>query len=511
MVKSVNDPNEGYRMPDGFMWGAANAAHQFEGAWDVDGKGVSIADVMLAGAEPWEGEVPAKYKEVTEESLKTKHRVVTDEVEAGGNYPNHRGIDFYHTYKEDFALMKEAGFNSFRTSIAWTRIFPNGDDAQPNEAGLKFYDEMFDEMVRLGIEPVVTLNHFEMPYNLVTKYGGWRNRELIGFFEKYARTVLERFGDRVSFWMTHNEINNQAQWFDDHPMLQNSGLKDYAQEDAEELMYLSSHHELVASALVVKAAHEIKEKVGNPKLQMSNMIAMNPIYPHTPNPEDQVSGMRAMQQTYWWGDVAAWGHYPEWLLKYFEHKNFKIDITESDKKILAENTVDYVSFSYYMSNVVGEFAEPYLDMDWQANTFPNDYLQKSDWGWQIDPIGLRWALNWMWDRWHKKMLIVENGFGAYDKLEADFEVHDPYRISYHHDHILNMERAVAIDGVPLYGYLPWSGIDMISASTGEMAKRYGFIYVDLDDKGEGSAKRYKKDSFNWYEKVIKSNGEDIAE
>ncbi|MDR3190172.1 MAG: 6-phospho-beta-glucosidase [Lactobacillaceae bacterium] len=501
---------EAYTMPDGFLWGAANAAHQFEGAWDVDGKGVSIADVMLAGSDPWlDGQAPAKYAAATAETLKNKHRIVTDQVEVNGNYPNHRGIDFFHTYEADLELMHEMGMNAFRTSINWTRIFPNGDEDQPNEAGLAFYDRLFDKMKALGIEPVVTLNHFEMPYHLVTEYGGWTNRKLIDFFVKYARVVLERYGDRVSYWMTHNEINNQAQFFDDHPMLQNSGLMDYPEKDAEELMYLASHHELVASALVVKAAHEIKVKVGNPNLQMADMIAMNPIYPHTTNPADQMAGARAMQQTYWWGDVAAWGYYPEWLLNYFAHHNFDIDITDEDKQILAENPVDYVAFSYYMSNVIGSDDNPWIDFRMDQNHFDNDYLEKSDWGWQIDPVGLRWALNWMWDRWHKKMMIVENGFGAYDKLEADDAVHDPYRIKYHHDHILNMERAIAIDGIPVYGYLPWSGIDMISASTGEMLKRYGFIYVDLDDMGQGSARRYRKDSFNWYSRVIASNGGEL--
>ncbi len=501
---------ESYRMPDGFLWGAANAAHQFEGAWDVDGKGISIADVMLAGTKPWlNGQAPAKYANATAAGLATKHRLVTDQVEEGGNYPNHRGIDFYHTYPEDFALMKEMGMNAFRTSIAWTRIFPNGDEDEPNEAGLAYYDRFFDKMLALGIEPVVTLNHFEMPYHLVTEYGGWRNRKLIDFFTKYTRVVLERYGDRVSYWMTHNEINNQAQYFSDHLMLQNSGLKDYDESDAEELMYLASHHELVASALAVKIAHEVKEKVGNPKLQMANMIAMNPIYPHTSNPADQMAAYRAMEQTYWWGDVAARGKYPKWLLNYFEHHNFKVDITEEDEQILAENTVDYVAFSYYMSNVIGADDNPWIDFRLDKNHFDNEFLEKSDWGWQIDPVGLRWALNWMYDRWDKEMMIVENGFGAYDQLESDNSIHDDYRIKYHQDHVLNMERAVVIDGIPVMGYLPWSGIDMISASTGEMLKRYGFIFVDLDDAGQGSGKRYKKDSYYWYQKLVHSNGTEL--
>ncbi|MDN6968908.1 6-phospho-beta-glucosidase [Oenococcus sp. UCMA 17063] len=479
----------GLKMPNGFLWGASSAAHQFEGAWNIDGKGVSIADVMLLG----ERDFP---------------RVITRKIEDNGNYPNHRGIDFYHTYPNDFKLMAEMGLKSFRTSIAWTRIFPNGDEDKPNEAGLIFYDKMIDSMLANGLEPVITLNHFEIPYNLVTKYGGWRNRKLILFFEKFARTVLERYGDRVKFWMTHNEINNQAQYFDSQPMLQNSGLRNYKTDEAQELMYLSSHYELVASAKVVAIAHEIRDLVHNPDLVMGNMIAMNPIYPYTPDPEDQLTAERAMQTTYWWGDVAAWGYYPEWLLRMFEHKGWNIDITQEDKDIL-QTTVDFTAFSYYMSHVVGGIKDPWLDFRMDINHFDNIYLKKSDWGWQIDPVGLRWAMNWMWDRWHKKLFIVENGFGAYDELEADGTIHDDYRIKYHRDHILNMERAILLDGIPTYGYLAWSGIDVVSASTGEMQKRYGFIFVDLDNAGLGSGKRIKKDSFNWYQKVITSNGKNL--
>lgn len=476
---------KGYRMPDGFLWGGAVAAHQLEGAWDVDGKGVSIADVMLAG----KNGVP---------------REVTDTVLPDGNYPNHRGIDFYHTYPADFKLMKELGLKAFRTSIAWTRIFPNGDETEPNEAGLAYYDALIDEMLANGIEPVLTLSHFEMPYHLVTEYGGWRNRQLITFFERFARVVFERFGDRVKYWMTFNEINNQTSWMDPHPMLQNSGLKDYDEADAEELMYLASHHELVASALVTKAAHEI-----NPNIQVGDMIAMNPVYPATSKPEDIMMAERAMQARYFWGDVHALGQYPNWLRKYWEHKGFDIDVTPEDEAILAANTVDYVAFSYYMSWTVTDTGDEWLAYNEESNHGDNPFLQKSDWGWQIDPVGVRWAMNWMWDRWHKPMFIVENGFGAYDKLEADGTVHDDYRIAYFQGHIEAMERAVVLDGIPLIGYLPWSGIDIVSASTGEMLKRYGFIYVDLDDMGQGSGERYRKDSFKWYQQVIASNGEDL--
>ncbi|UEG67629.1 6-phospho-beta-glucosidase [Weissella hellenica] len=482
--------SSGYKMPDGFLWGSAVAAHQLEGAWDVDGKGVSIADVMLAGN-------------------KDTPRVVTDTVEPGGNYPNHRGIDFYHTYPQDFKMMKELGLKAFRTSIAWTRIFPNGDEAEPNEAGLQFYDNMIDEMLANDIEPVITLSHFEIPYHLVTEYGGFSNRKVIDFFVKFSDTVIRRYGDRVKYWMTFNEITNQTAWMDPHPMLQNSGLKDYKEDEAQELMYQASHYELVASALVTKHAHEIAAEL-HADIQVGCMLSMNPVYPASTKPEDILMAQRAMQTRYYWGDVHANSHYPNWLKNFWQHKGFHLDITKEDETILAENTVDYVAFSYYMSWTVSDTGDEWLEYNEDENHGDNPFLEKSDWGWQIDPVGIRWAMNWMWDRWHKPMFIVENGFGAYDKLTEDNQIHDDYRISYFQRHIKAMEQAVALDGIPLYGYLPWSGIDVVSASTGEMLKRYGFIYVDLDDMGEGTGKRYYKDSFKWYQKVISSNGADLG-
>jgi len=482
--------SKGYQMPDGFLWGAAVAAHQLEGGWNLDGKGVSIADVMLAG----------DNKSVQGGG----RRVVTDTILPDGNYPNHRGIDFYHTYPQDFKLFAELGIKAFRTSIAWTRIFPNGDETEPNEEGLQFYDKMIDEMLANGIEPVLTMSHFEMPYHLVTEYGGWRNRKLIDFWTNFAEVILKRYGDRVKYWMTFNEINNQMWWKDTHPMLQNSGLKDYSEAEAEELMYQASHHELVASALTTKIAHEI-----NSDLQIGCMVAFNPVYPATSKPEDIMMAERAMQNRYYWGEVHATGHYPNWLPNYWDHKGFDIQRTAEDLEILAKYPVDYVGFSYYMSWTVQDQGDEWLFYDEGENHGDNPFLKKSDWGWQIDPVGVRYAMNWMWDRWQKPMFIVENGFGAYDKLEEDEKIHDDYRIAYFQGHIEAMEKAVVLDGIPLLGYCPWSGIDIVSASTGEMAKRYGFIYVDLDDMGQGSGKRYKKDSFNWYQNVIKTNGAEL--
>lgn len=476
------------RMPEGFLWGGAVAAHQLEGGWQEGGKGVSIADIMTAGD-------------------KDHPRRVTDGVKDGEVYPNHWGIDFYHHYPEDIKLFAEMGFKCFRTSIAWTRIFPNGDETEPNEEGLQFYDDLFDELLKYNIQPVITLSHFEMPYHLVKEYGGWSNRKLIGFFLNYAEAVFKRYKNKVKYWMTFNEINNQTTWDDPHPMLQNSGLQLGDDDNWEEAMYQAAHYEMVASAKVVKLGHEI-----NPDFQIGDMIAMCPIYPLTADHKDIMMAERSMQTRYYYGDVQANGFYPNWVPKYWARKGFKIDRTEQDAKDLREGTADYVGFSYYMSFVT-KFSKdnPEYVYTESKDQVDNPYTEKSDWGWQIDPIGLRYAMNWMQDRWHKPMFIVENGFGAYDKKEADGSVHDDYRISYFHDHVEAMEKAVVEDGVDLIGYTPWGCIDLISASTGEMKKRYGFIYVDQDDEGNGSLKRSRKDSFDWFKKVIASNGEDISE
>ena len=476
----------GYKMPKDFLWGGAVAAHQLEGAWQAGGKGVSIADVMTAGRNG----VPRK---------------VTDGVKDGEVYPNHWGDDFYHRYPEDVKLFEEMGFKCFRTSIAWTRIFPNGDEDEPNEAGLKFYDDLFDDLLAHGIQPVITLSHFEIPYHLVKEYGGFSNRKMIDFFLHFAKTVFKRYKDKVKYWMTFNEINNQTAWDDAHPLLQNSGLQLGKDDNWEQAMYQAAHYELVASALAVQAGHEI-----NPDFQIGCMIAMCPIYPLTAKPEDVMMAERAMQKRYWFGDVHCWGEYPKWLPKYFDQKGFDMDITAADLAALKAGTVDYVGFSYYMSFVTkGQTGDTKYDFKEPEDFVENPYVEKSDWGWQIDPVGLRYSMNWMQDRWHLPQFIVENGFGAYDEKQADGSVHDDYRISYFRDHIKAMEEAVNLDGVDLIGYTPWGCIDLVSASTGEMAKRYGFIYVDADDNGEGSFDRSKKDSFDWYKQVIASDGEDL--
>lgn len=469
-----------------FLWGGAVAAHQIEGGWQEGGKGISIADVMTAG-----------------DNVTGAPRRITDGVIEGENYPNHEATDFYHHYKEDIKLLAEMGFKAFRTSIAWTRIFPRGDEDTPNEAGLAFYDDLFDECHKYGIEPIVTLSHFELPWTIVKEYDGFKNRQVIDFFVKFAKVCFERYQYKVKYWMTFNEINNQADPIQHH-ILQEGGILLKEDDNPEEVMFQSAHYELVASALAVIEGHKI-----NPDLQIGCMIAMNPIYPLTCKPEDNLAAQGAMHGKYWFADVHCKGRYPKYVFKKWERCGYNIDVTEEDLKILKEGTVDYIGFSYYMSFATGEREDnPYYD--YSENYFTkNKYLKASDWGWQIDPSGLRWALNWFSDRYDLPMIIVENGFGAYDKKEADGSVDDSYRIDYLRSHIKAMIDAVNEEGVDLFGYTMWAPIDIVSASTGEFDKRYGFIYVDKNNKGEGTLERSKKKSFYWYKDVIATNGEKL--
>lgn len=470
-----------------FLWGGAVAAHQVEGGWNKEGKGPSIADVMTAGAHG----VP---------------RRITDGILEGENYPNHEAIDFYGHYKEDIALFAEMGFKCFRTSIAWTRIFPKGDELEPNEEGLKFYDDMFDELLKYGIEPVITLSHFEIPYHIAKEYGGWRNRKVIEFFVRYATTVMERYKNKVKYWMTFNEINNQKNTVNPIFAWTCSGIDFKEDENKEEVMYQAVHHELVASALVVKKGHEI-----NPDFQIGCMCSFVPIYPFSCNPEDMMLQVESMHDRYFFADVHCRGHYPSYALKEWSRKGYNIKMESDDAKVLAEGTVDYLGFSYYMSDAVKSGIDT-VDKDsvvGSSASVKNPYVKASDWGWQIDPVGLRYSLNLLYERYELPLFIVENGFGAIDVKEADGSCNDDYRIDYLRSHIKEMEKAIELDGVDLMGYTPWGCIDCVSFTTGEMKKRYGFIYVDKDNEGNGTLARLKKKSFEWYKKVIASNGEEI--
>ncbi len=468
-----------------FLWGGAVAAHQLEGGWNLGGKGVCIADVLTVGGVG-------------------KHRRITKGVLEGEYYPHHEGIDFYHRYMEDIALFKELGFKAFRTSINWARIFPNGDDQEPNEDGLKFYDDMFKELKESGIEPVVSLSHFEMPYNLVEKYGGFRDKRVIDFFVKYAEVVMNRYKDVVKYWITFNEINNQS-GFDDLSSFTNSGLVFEEGDNRAQIVYQSVMNEMVASARVVKLAHAI-----NPEMKVGCMIAYVALYPYSCDPQDILIAQKANQiRNYFYNDVHAFGVIPSYMLSEWEEKGVKIELSEEELEDLKEGTVDYISISYYMSFVVGsKKVENSFEMIPGVYFSQNPHIRASEWGWPVDPIGLRTTLGEISARYRLPVFVVENGFGAKDTIENG-EIHDEYRIEYLRNHIKAVKDAVEIDGADVMGYLAWGCIDLVSFGTGEMDKRYGLIYVDRDNQGKGTLNRMKKDSFEWYKKVIQSNGEEL--
>lgn len=478
----------GYKLPDNFLWGGAVAAHQIEGAWNVDGKGISVADVMTGGA-------------------RDKMRKITDGIVEGEYYPNHEATDFYHHYKEDVALLAEMGFKCFRTSIAWTRIFPNGDEETPNEAGLKFYDDLFDELLKYGIEPVITLSHFEMPYHLAESYGGWINRKVINYFVKYAVTVMEHYKNKVKYWITFNEINNQSNTSSDIFGWTNSGVKFSDYQNPREAMFQAAHHEFVASALVVKKGHEI-----NPEFKIGGMCGWVPIYPYSCNPEDVITAVEEMHERYYFMDVLVRGHYPAYAKSMWKKQGVTLQVEEGDAEILTEGKIDYVGISYYMSSAVKADAENDISSSSDGSTLKtvkNPYVKASDWGWQIDPVGLRYSLATLYERYELPIFIIENGFGAIDILDEDKNCDDTYRIEYLKAHIEEMKKAVEIDGVEVMGYTPWGCIDVVSFTTGELRKRYGFVYVDKNDDGTGTGNRYRKKSFEWYKNVIRSNGEEL--
>lgn len=473
-------------LPEDFLWGGAVAANQIEGGWREGHKGTSIMDVMTAGSH-------------------NVMRKITDGVEEGEYYPNHDAIDFYHNYKEDIKLFAQMGFRCFRTSIAWTRIFPNGDEEQPNEEGLQFYDNLFDELLSYNIEPVITLSHFEMPYHLVKEYGGWMNRRVIDFFVKFAVTVFERYSSKVKYWMTFNEINNQSNTSADIFGWTCSGVKFSEYDNPQEAMYQAAHHELVASALAVKRGHEI-----NPQFKIGCMCAFVPFYPFSCNPEDVMTAVESMHERFHFSDVHMRGHYPAFTKKEWKREGYNIHMEPEDEKILQEGKADYLGFSYYMSNTVKADVQKDITKSTDGssqNSVTNPYIKKSEWGWAIDPVGLRYVLVTLYERYEAPLFIVENGFGAVDILEEDGSCNDDYRIDYLRAHIEEMKKAVEIDGVELMGYTPWGCIDLVSFTTGEMKKRYGFIYVDKRDDGSGSGRRSRKKSFEWYKKVIETNGE----
>ena len=455
--------------PDDFLWGGAVAANQVEGAYLEDGKGLSTSDVQPQGV----------FGPVVE-------RV------AGDSGIKDVAIDFYHRYPEDIKLFAEMGFSCLRVSIAWTRIFPNGDEQAPNEAGLAFYDRLFDELAAHDITPLVTLSHYEMPWGLVKQYGGWGSRQTITFFERYARTVFARYGEKVKLWLTFNEINMSL-----HAPMTGVGLPETSSKGE---VYQAIHHQLGASALAVKAGHEII-----PDAKIGNMLLGGLMYPLTCKPEDVLETLQENRAWQFFGDVQCRGAYPGYMQRFFRDNGIQLEVTDDDREAL-KSTVDFISFSYYMTGCVT--ADEALNQQARGNILsmvPNPHLASSEWGWQIDPIGLRTLLNVLWDRYQKPLFIVENGLGAKDKPDADGVVQDDYRISYLNDHLVQVREAID-DGVEVMGYTSWGPIDLVSASKAELSKRYGFIYVDRDDSGKGTLARSRKKSFYWYKEVIATKG-----
>ena len=471
--------------PNGFLWGGAVAANQCEGGYLEGNKGLATIDVIPVGKDRF----PVMLGKMKMFECDNEHY-----------YPSHEAIDFYYNYKEDIALLAEMGFKTFRLSIAWTRIFPNGDDASPNEEGLKFYDNVFDECKRYGIEPLVTIAHFDVPMNLVKTIGGWKNRKMVDYYIKYCEVIFNRYREKVRYWLTFNEINMLL-----HLPFVGAGLVFEEGEDEQAIKYQAAHHQLVASAKATKIAHEI-----NPDFKIGCMLAAGNTYANTCAPQDVWKSMEKDRENYLFIDVQSRGEYPNYAKKMFERMNIEIRVEYGDEEILKENTVDFISFSYYSSRLTS--ADPEINAETAGNVFAtlkNPYLNASEWGWQIDPLGLRITLNSLYDRYQKPLFIVENGLGAVDSADENGNIADDYRIEYLRDHIKAMKDAVNEDGVELIGYTTWGCIDLVAASTGQMKKRYGFIYVDKDDDGNGTLERRRKKSFYWYKEVISSNGEKL--
>ena len=476
-----------FKFPDDFLWGGATAANQLEGGFDADGRGLSIADALPGGKD--------RLKIV--QSPDFDWTLDSDQY----TYPNHLGIDHYHRYREDIALFAEMGFKAYRFSISWSRIFPKGNEETPNEAGLQFYDHLIDECLRYGIQPVITLSHYEMPLYLAKHYNGWRNKQVIGFFERYARTVIHRYGHKVHYFLTFNEINSAAQ----HPIM-GQGLVPSNGGDDKKNVFQAWHNQFVASAIAVRIAHEMSESI-----KVGCMILLATGYAYDANPQNQLANFHHNQDfNFYCGDVQVRGEYPAYTHRLLTENGVTesdLDRTAEELKLLKQYPVDFVSLSYYMSTVTDVSDAKHETVSGNLmGGFKNPFLKENDWGWQIDPVGLRIGLDQLYDRYHKPIFVVENGLGARDTVTADGKIYDDYRIDYLREHIKAIEGAIS-DGAVIMGYTPWGCIDLVSASTGEMSKRYGMIYVDLDDQGHGNLARSRKKSFKWYQRVITTNGQ----
>lgn len=468
-----------------FLWGGAIAANQCEGAYKEGKRGLSNLDMIPAGEQRFAVACGEKKAE---------------DLEDGLSYPAREGIDLYHHYKEDIAMFAEMGFRVFRFSIAWSRIFPNGTEKEPNEEGLAFYESMIDECLKYGIEPLITINHFDVPLGLIESIGAWRNREMIAHYERLCQTLFTRFKGKVHYWITFNEINMIL-----YMPYMAAGLVFEENDEKEKIIYQAAHHELIASAKAVELGHKI-----DPENKVGGMLAAGNMYPYSCDPKDVWESIKKDRENYAFIDVQAYGEYPAYLQKYMEQHKITLHMEKTDDKILKNGTIDFISFSYYNSGVAS--GNPEIQATATGNAFPtieNPYLKSSEWGWQIDPMGFRITINNLYNRYRRPLFVVENGLGATDKVEADGTIQDDYRIDYLREHIKAMKAAIEEDGVDLIGYTSWGCIDLVSATSGEMKKRYGYIYVDKQDDGTGTYSRKKKKSFEWYKEVIRSNGENL--
>ena len=471
--------------PEGFLWGGATAANQVEGGWKEGGKGISVSDCARSHLDVDVTDYHAQNKVTTEDVEKAL--ATDDEV----YYPKRHGADFYHHYKEDIKMFAEMGFKVYRLSIAWSRIFPNADDPEPNEEGLQFYDNVFDECLKYGIEPLVTMSHYEPPINLVLKYNGWYNRKTIDLFVRFVETICTRYTDKVTYWLTFNEVDSMIR----HPFTTGGLIEDrFPGKNFEEVIFQAMHHQFVASALATKICHEII-----PGSKVGCMLTKLTYYPYTCKPEDVLTMQQSMRSTYCYSDTQVFGEYPAYLLARFRNKGIHIVKETGDDEIMKAYPVDFVSFSYYHSSCV---AADTTNLEQAAgNTITavkNPYVPSSDWGWQIDPIGLRISMVDLYDRYRKPLFIVENGLGAKDEVKEDGTIDDQNRIDYLKAHMKASLDAIEYDGVECMGYTSWGCIDLVSESTKQMSKRYGYIYVDCDDYGNGTYKRIPTKSFYWY-------------
>ncbi len=473
--------------PKNFLWGGAVAACQIEGAFDKDGRGLSTSDIHAFDPE-------LNRSNIKKEGGGTLAEIKFAATDCTNYYPKRFGIDFYHTYKKDLALLKELGLKAFRTSISWSRIFPNGDEMRPNEAGLKFYDDLIAEIISCGMEPIITMSHYDMPLHLVTEYGGFANRKVIDFFVRYAKVLLSRYKGKVKYWIICNQINLV-------PTVQfgSLGIYDDQSDNMEQLMYQAVHHQFVAGAKVIELGREI-----DPDAKLGTMVTDATFYPASCKPEDIVLTMKKNRMQYYFTDVQLRGTYPEFALRYFKDQGFSIEMHPADLPLLKENTMDFLAISYYYSRIVDASKNTMAPFDGEQNP----YLKPTAWEWRADPLGFYNCLSQYWDRYQVPLMIAENGLGAIDTIEQDGTIRDHYRIEYLKQHIVQLKECIK-DGVDILAYLSWGPIDLVSSSTAEMSKRYGYIYVDLDDYGKGTRERIKKSSFYWYQKVIESNGEEL--